>query len=82
MDSRRFFCLDIVDDFDFHNHQFQEMPPVPVYMSFYFYHVLNPDNITAGTEKPRVEERGPYAYKEDRYKVKSNQLRDKVRLSG
>jgi hypothetical protein len=39
-------------------------------MNFYFYHVLNPDNITAGIEKPRVEERGPYAYREERLKVR------------
>ena len=39
-------------------------------MRFYIFDVKNPDEITAGTaEKPIVEERGPYTYKEIRKKV-------------
>ena len=46
------------------------MPPVPVYMKFYIFQVENPDNVTAGIQKPRLKEKGPYAYREERRKVK------------
>ena len=46
---------------------------MPVYMNFYMWHVLNADNITNGIEKPRFQERGPYAYKEVRKKVSMQQ---------
>ncbi|MEQ2307730.1 hypothetical protein AMECASPLE_021189 [Ameca splendens] len=35
--------------------------PVPFFMSVYFFHVLNPQEILNG-EKPMVEQRGPYVY--------------------
>ena len=44
----------------------QEAPPVDVYMKFYVYHVLNPIEAQAGTAKPMVKEKGPYAYREER----------------
>uniref|UniRef100_A0A8C5KY81 Scavenger receptor class B member 1 n=1 Tax=Jaculus jaculus TaxID=51337 RepID=A0A8C5KY81_JACJA len=42
--------------------------PVPFYLSVYFFHVSNPDEILKG-EKPQVEERGPYVYREFRHKT-------------
>ncbi|XP_054916696.1 scavenger receptor class B member 1 isoform X1 [Poeciliopsis prolifica] len=36
--------------------------PVPFFMSIYFFHVLNPEEILNG-EKPMVEQRGPYVYR-------------------
>uniref|UniRef100_A0A3B5MPV2 Scavenger receptor class B member 1 n=1 Tax=Xiphophorus couchianus TaxID=32473 RepID=A0A3B5MPV2_9TELE len=36
--------------------------PVPFFMSVYFFHVLNPEEILNG-EKPMVEQRGPYVYR-------------------
>ncbi|KAI1905385.1 hypothetical protein AGOR_G00015620 [Albula goreensis] len=41
--------------------------PVPFFMSVYFFHVLNPSEILLG-EKPMLEQRGPYVYKEYRQK--------------
>ncbi|KAK3550249.1 hypothetical protein QTP86_021271 [Hemibagrus guttatus] len=41
--------------------------PVPFFMSIYFFNVLNPEEILAG-EKPTVEQRGPYVYREKRWK--------------
>ncbi|KAG9353549.1 hypothetical protein JZ751_011667 [Albula glossodonta] len=35
--------------------------PVPFFMSVYFFHVLNPNEILLG-EKPMLEQRGPYVY--------------------
>ncbi|KAM9734643.1 scavenger receptor class B member 1 isoform 2-T2 [Menidia menidia] len=35
--------------------------PVPFFMSVYFFHVLNPEEVLRG-EKPLVEQRGPYVY--------------------
>ncbi|XP_006894687.1 PREDICTED: scavenger receptor class B member 1 [Elephantulus edwardii] len=42
--------------------------PVPFYLSVYFFHVLNPNEILKG-EKPQVQERGPYVYREFRHKI-------------
>ncbi|XP_066544867.1 scavenger receptor class B member 1 isoform X2 [Amia ocellicauda] len=41
--------------------------PVPFFMSVYFFNVLNPDEVLLG-EKPMVEQRGPYVYREFRQK--------------
>ncbi|XP_036777686.1 scavenger receptor class B member 1 isoform X1 [Manis pentadactyla] len=41
--------------------------PVPFYLSAYFFHVVNPDEIIQGG-KPQVQERGPYVYREFRHK--------------
>lgn len=49
----------------------QLVPPVPVYMKFVFFVVENPDEILIGG-KPKVSERGPYAYRE--YREKHNLL--------
>lgn len=47
----------------------QEVPPVPVYMKFNFFHVLNAFDVMADpTIKPKFEVRGPYAYRETRIK--------------
>ncbi|XP_069880983.1 scavenger receptor class B member 1 isoform X4 [Dipodomys merriami] len=42
--------------------------PVPFYLSIYFFEVINPDEILKG-EKPLVQERGPYVYREFRHKT-------------
>ncbi|XP_008572508.1 PREDICTED: scavenger receptor class B member 1 isoform X1 [Galeopterus variegatus] len=41
--------------------------PIPFYFSVYFFDVLNPNEILKG-EKPQVQERGPYVYREFRHK--------------
>ncbi|KAI2534728.1 scavenger receptor class B member 2 [Homo sapiens] len=45
-----------------------EKPPLPVYTQFYFFNVTNPEEILRG-ETPRVEEVGPYTYRELRNKA-------------
>nr|KAF6432289.1 scavenger receptor class B member 2 [Rousettus aegyptiacus] len=42
-------------------------PPLPVYSQFYFFNVTNPAEILRG-EIPRLEEVGPYTYREIRSK--------------
>ncbi|XP_061200663.1 scavenger receptor class B member 1 isoform X1 [Neopsephotus bourkii] len=42
--------------------------PVPFYMSMYFFEVLNPDQVLQGA-KPVLQQRGPYVYREFRYKT-------------
>lgn len=42
-------------------------PPVPLYMSFNMYHVVNPEDIKNGS-KPILEEIGPFVYREKREK--------------
>nr|XP_042708462.1 scavenger receptor class B member 1 isoform X4 [Chrysemys picta bellii] len=42
--------------------------PVPFYLSAYFFEVLNPKEIHLGA-KPVVNQRGPYVYREYRYKT-------------
>ncbi|XP_075290763.1 scavenger receptor class B member 1 isoform X1 [Opisthocomus hoazin] len=41
--------------------------PVPFYMSVYFFEVLNPNDVLKGA-KPVLNQRGPYVYREYRYK--------------
>ncbi|XP_077165467.1 scavenger receptor class B member 1 isoform X2 [Paroedura picta] len=41
--------------------------PIPFHFSVYFFHVLNPNAVLQG-EKPVVEQRGPYVYREFREK--------------
>ncbi|XP_056322563.1 scavenger receptor class B member 1 isoform X2 [Danio aesculapii] len=41
--------------------------PVPFFMSVYFFHIVNPDEILKG-ERPMVIQRGPYVYRENRWK--------------
>ncbi|XP_068938944.1 scavenger receptor class B member 1-like isoform X1 [Petaurus breviceps papuanus] len=41
--------------------------PIPFYMSVYLFHILNAEEVLKG-EKPHVEERGPYVYREYRQK--------------
>ncbi|XP_054447784.1 lysosome membrane protein 2 [Pteronotus mesoamericanus] len=43
-------------------------PPLPVYSQFYFFNVTNPEEILRG-EIPRLEEVGPYTYREIRNKA-------------
>ncbi|XP_009983960.1 PREDICTED: scavenger receptor class B member 1, partial [Tauraco erythrolophus] len=42
--------------------------PVPFYMSVYFFEVLNPTEVLQGA-KPVLNQRGPYVYREFRYKT-------------
>ncbi|NXY91127.1 SCRB1 protein, partial [Alcedo cyanopectus] len=42
--------------------------PVPFYMSVYFFEVLNPKEVLKGA-KPALNQRGPYVYREYRYKT-------------
>ncbi|XP_037367213.1 scavenger receptor class B member 1 [Talpa occidentalis] len=42
--------------------------PVPFYLSVYFFSILNPKDVLQG-EKPWVQERGPYVYREFRHKI-------------
>eukprot|EP00088_Acartia_fossae_P047622 TRINITY_DN5167_c0_g1_i1.p1 TRINITY_DN5167_c0_g1~~TRINITY_DN5167_c0_g1_i1.p1 ORF type:complete len:546 (+),score=146.03 TRINITY_DN5167_c0_g1_i1:28-1665(+) len=53
-------------------------PPVPVYMKFTFFEVMNPQKFVTGEEKAKFKERGPYVYKEVRekrdYEYKDNFL--------
>nr|XP_020757015.1 scavenger receptor class B member 1 [Odocoileus virginianus texanus] len=42
--------------------------PVPFYLSVYFFNILNPEEIIQG-QKPQVQERGPYVYREFRHKT-------------
>ncbi|KAF6372432.1 scavenger receptor class B member 2 [Rhinolophus ferrumequinum] len=44
-----------------------KQPPLPVYTQFYFFNVTNPEEILRG-EIPRLEEVGPYTYREIRNK--------------
>ncbi|XP_015276339.1 PREDICTED: scavenger receptor class B member 1 [Gekko japonicus] len=41
--------------------------PFPFYFSVYFFEVLNPNEVLAGS-KPAVQQRGPYVYRENREK--------------
>jgi len=43
-------------------------PSLPIYMNFYFFNVTNTQGVLEG-EKPIVNERGPYVYREQREKV-------------
>ncbi|XP_075731602.1 protein croquemort-like isoform X2 [Rhipicephalus microplus] len=43
--------------------------PIPIYLKYYFFNMTNPDEIMAGTEKPRLQEVGPYTFLETREKV-------------
>ena len=50
-------------------------PPVPVYMKFHLFNVTNPDDVVSGV-KPRVEEVGPFVYREWREKRNIRRLGD------
>ncbi|XP_078581893.1 lysosome membrane protein 2-like isoform X2 [Branchiostoma floridae x Branchiostoma japonicum] len=43
-------------------------PPYPIYMQFYFFDLLNKDEVLNGA-KPAFLEKGPYTYREVRHKV-------------
>merc|ERR1711892_1231790 len=43
-------------------------PPVPVKIKFTFMEVSNHEEVSAGTEKPNLVEKGPYTYREDMVK--------------
>ncbi|CAH0389943.1 unnamed protein product [Bemisia tabaci] len=53
--------------------------PLPLDFKVYIFNVTNPDQVTLG-EKPRVEEIGPFVYKEYKYKtdVRKNPKRDTI----
>ena len=42
--------------------------PAPMIASMYLFHVLNPEEFSAGA-KPMLEERGPYVFTEQHYKT-------------
>ncbi|XP_075689686.1 scavenger receptor class B member 1 isoform X2 [Rhinoderma darwinii] len=42
--------------------------PVPFFMSIYVFEIMNPKEMLLG-EKPRVEQRGPYVYREQKQKT-------------
>ena len=37
---------------------------MPIYLSFNFFHVLNPEDVKLGRDKPKVKEIGPYSFLE------------------
>jgi len=43
--------------------------PIPVYTKFYFFDMLNPSDLFYKHEKPILEERGPYTFRETQKKV-------------
>jgi len=43
--------------------------PMPVYTKFYFFDMLNPRDLFHNHEKPILEERGPYTFRETQKKV-------------
>lgn len=43
--------------------------PVPIYVKYYFFNVTNPNEVLEQKEKPRLEELGPYTFRETREKV-------------
>ncbi len=57
------------------------MPPVPIYMKFYFFEIENPERVLAGLEAPILSERGPYSYLEYKRKMNvSNRLEGENRI--
>ncbi|XP_076360019.1 protein croquemort-like [Tachypleus tridentatus] len=44
-------------------------PPIPIYIRFYFFHLVNPEGVWSLTEKPNFKEMGPYTFREHRVKV-------------
>ena len=42
--------------------EYWSKPPATVIRKYYFFDIQNPIEVTKGTEKPRVLERGPYSY--------------------
>ncbi|KAG2465881.1 SCRB2 protein, partial [Polypterus senegalus] len=57
-----------------------EKPPPPIYMQFYFFHVVNPAEILTG-EKPVVKQKGPYTYREFRIKENVDFLDNNTKVS-
>lgn len=39
-------------------------PPASIVRKYYLFDITNPQEVQMGTEKPRIIERGPYAYVE------------------
>ncbi|XP_022240630.1 protein croquemort-like [Limulus polyphemus] len=44
-------------------------PPIPIYIRFYFFNLVNPEGVWSLTEKPNFKEMGPYTFREHRVKV-------------
>jgi len=43
-------------------------PDLPILLKIYPWHLKNPDEVTAGTQKPYLIQKGPYTYREKRWK--------------
>lgn len=43
-------------------------PPTPVYIEFYFFNLTNPEGVLVRHEKPKLQEIGPYTFREIRIK--------------
>lgn len=55
-------------------------PPPPVYMEYFFFNITNVDEILKGA-KPQVQQVGPYAYREYRYKDNVTMVENNTRVS-
>lgn len=43
--------------------------PIPIFIKYYFFNFTNANELLEGTEKPRLQELGPYTFRETREKV-------------
>jgi hypothetical protein len=55
-------------------------PPAAIYIDFHFFNVTNADEIVGNFTRPRVEELGPYVYREIRAKTDVEFINDKTSL--
>ena len=38
-------------------------PPIPIYFQIFVFNLTNPKEFFSGSEKPALQQRGPYSYK-------------------
>lgn len=57
-----------------------QSPDTPIYLQFFMFSVENPDEVKKG-EKPFVSQKGPYSYKEHRFKENITWLDDNYTVS-
>merc|ERR1712168_786825 len=55
-------------------------PGLPVYMSVYVWHLKNPDQVVRRGQRPSLEQRGPYTYRQIRSKHDVQFLEDNTLL--